>query len=403
MKTLLYLFTGGRRTRLTEWERGAAVPLEFLYGAPYLQQHGYTVDLLELADLRPDTTSLEYRRLAQENARNCERYQFYSTSHQLLESLEQLNSYDAIIAGGEDSGAGLAYFARHGRLTPPFFFFVMGMLDIIAEQAENASEESVSTSWMRFWHDRLSQVFHRQSKALLLYRQIVEQSAGVLFFGMGEFQLAARLFPRQQQKFHFLPFAVDTNFWQPAESQAEATPSILFMGKDHKRDFELVVKIAAALPHYHFILISRNIPADAVPPNAELFAGDWKEAVYSDAEIRALLQQCRLVILPLKESAKPSGQSVALQAMACGKPVLISHTAGFWEPDRFHDREHLYFIHSNSLDEWTQTIDRLMRRPEECDGVGRQARLLVEDNNHLEQFGAKLEAIVTGKIKDNAS
>jgi len=67
----------------------------------------------------------------------------------------------------------------------------------------------------------------------------------------------------------------------------------------------------------------------------ELLSGDWKESILSDIEIRKLIQKSRLVILPLKKTFQPSGQSVALQTMACGKPVIISKTDGFWDPENF--------------------------------------------------------------------
>ena len=38
-----------------------------------------------------------------------------------------------------------------------------------------------------------------------------------------------------------------------------------------------------------------------------------------------------MTIIPLKNSIQPSGQSVALQSMACGTPVVITETFGFWD------------------------------------------------------------------------
>ena len=37
--------------------------------------------------------------------------------------------------------------------------------------------------------------------------------------------------------------------------------------------------------------------------------------------------------MPLVETLQPSGQSVALQSMSMGLPVLITKTEGFWDFD----------------------------------------------------------------------
>jgi glycosyltransferase involved in cell wall biosynthesis len=36
------------------------------------------------------------------------------------------------------------------------------------------------------------------------------------------------------------------------------------------------------------------------------------------------------VVVPLEESIQPSGQSVAMQAMMCGAPVVHTKTVGWW-------------------------------------------------------------------------
>ena len=61
---ILYVFTGGRRSRFLTVRAGNEAPEEFLYGATYLQSIGYDVDILELSDLSPDKTLPIYSELA---------------------------------------------------------------------------------------------------------------------------------------------------------------------------------------------------------------------------------------------------------------------------------------------------------------------------------------------------
>ena len=62
---------------------------------------------------------------------------------------------------------------------------------------------------------------------------------------------------------------------------------------------------------------------------------------------------CKMVILPLKNSLQPSGQSVAMQAMATKTPVLISKTMGFWNFEDFKDKK-TFFVEPNDLDNWIE-------------------------------------------------
>ena len=69
--------------------------------------------------------------------------------------------------------------------------------------------------------------------------------------------------------------------------------------------------------------------------NVEIIKGDWSKGSFNDLFIKDIYEESDLVILPLKNSYQPSGQSVALQAMSMEKPVMISKTKGFWSDKDF--------------------------------------------------------------------
>ena len=48
-------------------------------------------------------------------------------------------------------------------------------------------------------------------------------------------------------------------------------------------------------------------------------------------------------VYSFKNSTQPSGQSVSLQCMSVGVPVLISKTDGFWDYDLFKDNKNIFF------------------------------------------------------------
>ena len=118
---------------------------------------------------------------------------------------------------------------------------------------------------------------------------------------------------------------------------------ILFIGNDGNRDFELLIKIAKGLPEYNFIFVSSNeLLLKEELKNVQLIKGNWSNSKISDSQILEIYSQARLTILPLKNTYQPSGQSVALQSMSTGIPVLISRTNGFWDNVNYVNKENIF-------------------------------------------------------------
>ena len=72
------------------------------------------------------------------------------------------------------------------------------------------------------------------------------------------------------------------------------------------------------------MFLSEEISKKNVSANSSILKGSWGNPAINDLELRKLYRSAKLTIIPLKESLQPSGQSVALQSIACGTPVLIT-------------------------------------------------------------------------------
>ena len=132
----------------------------------------------------------------------------------------------------------------------------------------------------------------------------------------------------------------------------------MFVGNDGNRDANLLIDIAKAMPEYQFIFVSK-IPKlqDIELPNVKLISGSWGDKALTDSELREIYNNARLTIIPLKESSQPSGQSVALQSMSVGVPVLISKTTGFWDEEIFENNTHLFFQNDNNPSSWKKILN----------------------------------------------
>ena len=101
---------------------------------------------------------------------------------------------------------------------------------------------------------------------------------------------------------------------------------------------------------------------DIQSDNVTLINGSWGNKDYSDKFIHELYTDASITIIPIKESLQPSGQSVALQSMSSGTPVIITKTEGFWAPNDFNDNGNILFTTSNELSEWENKIYSIINK-----------------------------------------
>ena len=100
--------------------------------------------------------------------------------------------------------------------------------------------------------------------------------------------------------------------------------NILFVGNDGFRDYERR-KLSKLLEDFNFVYVSENInESNLNNKNSDIKNGSWGEPYLTDIDLK-IEYQAFLTIIPLRNSLQPSGQSVTLQSIACGTPVLIQN------------------------------------------------------------------------------
>ncbi|GIR19990.1 hypothetical protein CM15mP35_02510 [bacterium] len=73
-----------------------------------------------------------------------------------------------------------------------------------------------------------------------------------IFVGKSEFNYAKNNFPEWSEKFFFLPFSVDQNFWKP-QTNSIKNEEILFIGNDLNRDFDFTFNLAKKCLNFHLL------------------------------------------------------------------------------------------------------------------------------------------------------
>ena len=215
-----------------------------------------------------------------------------------------------------------------------------------------------------------------------------------IFLSVSEYEYAKSNHKKQAKKFYFLPFPVDTSFWKKNDN-TKNYKNILFIGNDGKRDYEFIIELSKKLKEYNFTFITKKIEENQINnSNVTLIKGKWDEEILSDNDIRDYYQKSYLTLLPIKNSLQPSGQSVALQSMSCGTPVIITKTEGFWEPDLFSNYKDIIFVDNNNLESWEKEINNIISNDVKYKSLRTNGLNNVLENYTLEKFYLGLESIL---------
>ena len=85
------------------------------------------------------------------------------------------------------------------------------------------------------------------------------------------------------------------------------------------------------------------------------------------------------MFIPLVESLQPSGQSVALQAMAMGVPAMISDTPGFWDRENLINNKNIFLVNCKTVDDWTEEIKKVLEKQDLLKKYLKMRELLLEN------------------------
>ncbi len=182
-----------------------------------------------------------------------------------------------------------------------------------------------------------------------LVSHMLRQADTILTLSNEASNALAKEYKLDRKKIHTWQFGIDTTFWFASKEYIDGE-YILSIGNDMNRDFQTLVD---ALPaDVHLKLISKkqvNIKNKHVTSLAGI----------SDQEVRTLYQEAAIVVIPNKVLLnESSGLSCTLQAMACGKPVIISDAPPIRE--LFIDGEDCLFFSSEDANDLEKKIRNLL-------------------------------------------
>lgn len=362
-----YVFLQGRKQRLNSKKN---ISKEFFYTYFYASEKYTNVEVIEMEDFEPKISQIFLRKF-DTFINKLSKLPVYSYAIFKRKNIKKFKQSDFVILSNDRvafSSFPLIWLTKISKPSVSFSFFVMGLFSNFPK-------------------------YHIQTLIRnILIKMMLKRVDKVFFLGKQEYIFASESFSSFKKKFIFLPFSIDVNFWSNIENKTFLEKkNILFIGNDGNRDYKFVVKLAEELSEYNFIFISEKITKNSkIPKNVKLVNGSWGNEQLSDEEIRRYYNDVKLSIIPLKKTNQPSGQSVALQSMAAGTPVLITKIDGFWDIEKFIDGKHITFIKQNTIPEWKASIDKIYKNKKIFEDIVANGKLLIENEYNLEIFDKKV-------------
>ncbi len=367
---IAFIYLPGRIARLDDSIRDGCLkrlrsyekhhPSEFFYGAFELRDQGHDIGIFEVIE-RPRRSVPKL--LAEIIIRK--KYLPVKTYVGIIDAvyflLPELQKYDAVVATTPGIAFSLGIWQALGRFARPIIAIQCGIL--------NYSLNRIRVSLT-------GKLMNRMSTQL---------------FGIGELDDIKKIYRVAPTQIEVNCFGVDTDFWQPDQAEADEG-YILAVGNDALRDFGTLVQAAAGFDTRVIIITKRSIPGQ-LPENVKIIRSAWNSQELDDFALRNLYRKALAVAVPLKPSLQPSGQSVTLQAMACGKPVILTETRGLWETTTLEHGRNVLLVPPGNPAEWIHTIHKLNEDPEWRQGIGAAGRDYVVHNGLIGQFAARMERL----------
>ena len=342
--SILYLYKKGRKQRLLD---NKIFPSEFFYGYEELKKGGYKVNILEEIDL-----SFQIKNKLIIKILNFYSKLFFNLPIKMIlefllnKTYKKINRANIVICTTNSIGVTLSFLKSLGLIKSKIIFIYMGL-------------------------------FKKKPNFLKLYIfQFILKKIELLTLSKSEYKFLKSFL--LNSKVEYLPFGVDQEFWLPNAKTNNSEPYVLAVGNDLARDWDLL--ISSWEEEFPNLKIISSLPINNFKNNIEIIKGNWHSKTLADEEMRHLYCNSEFIIIPLKETLQPSGQSTCLQAMSCSKAVVLTKVKGIWDDKLMKHKENVLFIRSGNELDLKNSVKILIDDINLRESLGKGGRSLISSN-----------------------
>jgi len=216
-----------------------------------------------------------------------------------------------------------------------------------------------------------------------LYRYALKNVDAVIVSATGEITFYAKKLELPESRFIFIPWP--SNIDNPTMIEGN-DGSILAVGRS-LRDWQTFFKVAECVPFRCVVVASRKeVSGLMVPPNVEIYC----EISYQ--RYLELLKLAKIVVIPLLETKRSTGQASFLEAMAYGKPVVVADVIG--AVDYIKDRVNGLLYRSEDFFDMRDKILQIMNNDDLCEKLSRGGLFSVVEEYNKTKYANKMIDII---------
>ena len=283
----------------------------------------------------------------------------------VLSSLGPLNHADVVLSTVDTVGIPLMLLARARVVRTPFVYTAIGLPERLAQ----LRSPRVERLYAHALGGASSIVAYSEHEADVLERWLAVRGAAV--------------------SVEFVPFGVDAEAFRPTDTSPVV--DVVSIGADPHRDFDLLLAVARELPDTRFLAVVTGDRARSLrgaPPNVSV------ESDLPFDDMRRRLESARAVALPVRENSYSGATTVLLQAMALGKPVVVTRTAAIASGYGLENGQNVRLVTPGDTPGFARALADVLRNEAHARGLGSRARRTVEAALTWDRYVARLERLL---------
>ena len=350
---LLYVIPSHGRDNRTNLIKSKAAPKEFFYGSLNLKDYGYNIEYADARGVPSDFLSKVY--LHWEIKRNSI-INMGSSSQRVAAIKEKLKKNNIILSFTDGMSLSLGLYAK--RYLKNESILIGGFMRL------PDMENCVRKPFKKYASNLIS--------------QSLKNLDHIFFLNDHCMSIIQSQYNLPDYKCDVLNFGVDTDFWCPAKK--EKSSGILAVGSDPSRNYNVLKNIK--IKDNITIITSQKLNNLKKIKNIKIIHGNLYNSKISDYELREFYREAFAVLVPLKDVNQPVGQSVALQAMAMGKPLILTKIKGHWSNSLI-SWKNCILVPPNDIDSIENAIKKLKNNQDLYKNICLEARKTVLKNYNL--------------------
>jgi glycosyltransferase involved in cell wall biosynthesis len=280
-----------------------------------------------------------------------------------------LNDADVVFSTVDTLGIPVTLLARRGVVRTPIVYAAIGL------------------------PERLDQL--HSTRAERMYRDAYRRLHTIVAYGAGEVDALRDWLGEGGPEVAFVPFGVDTEHFRPDPSTV-ADVDVVSIGADPRRDYELLLAVARSRPEWSFLVVA---PRDRAHVLGSAPANVRVEYDVPLERVRDRLRSARVVALPVRDNTYTGATTVLLQAMATGKPVVVSRTAAIADGYHLDDGSNALLVRPGDQRALESALEALLADEPRRDAMGARARETVEQHLAWSRYAGRIHELLSAACR----